>query len=126
MISDFKKFLLKQNIVSLAIAVVIGAALAALVKALVDAFIMPVIGAFLPAGDWQTFTMAIGPVRFGVGSFLAALMNFLIVAFVAWRLAKMFITEETPPATKPCPHCRMRIDPAATRCPHCTSQLTSP
>lgn len=123
MLKDFKAFLLKQNVVALAIAVVIGTALNALVKALVDDFIMPVIVAFGPGGDWKTATWDVGQVQFGVGDFLAALLNFVIIGFVAWRLSKMFVPPDAP--TKTCQYCRMSIDPAASRCPHCTSDLAA-
>ena len=122
-VSDFRKFLLKQNIVSLAIAVVVGAALQVLVKAFVDSFIMPVIGALMPAGAWQTWTVGYGRVQFGVGAFLSAFVNFLIVAFVAWRMAKMLVVADAPVPTKDCDFCLSKIDPRATRCPNCTSEL---
>lgn len=125
MIKEFKEFLLKQNIIALAIAVVIGTALSALVKALVDDFIMPVVAAFGPGGDWQTATWDVGPVKFGIGDFIAALINFLIIGFVAWRIAKIFIKPEAEVPKKDCPYCRMSIDATAIRCPHCTSQLAS-
>ena len=123
MIKEFKEFLLKQNIVALAIAVVVGTALNALVKALVDDFIMPIIAALGPGGDWQTATWDVGPVKFGVGDFLAALINFLIIGLVAWRISKIFIKPEADKPMRDCPFCRMSIDAAATRCAHCTSQL---
>jgi large conductance mechanosensitive channel len=122
-IKEFKDFLLKQNIVALAIAVVVGTALNTLVKALVDDFIMPIIAAVGPGGDWQTATWNVGSVKFGVGDFLAALINFLIIGFVAWRISKIFIKPEAEAPKKDCPYCRMSIDAAATRCPNCTSQL---
>ena len=125
MIKEFKDFLLKQNIIALAIAVVIGTALSTLVKALVDDFIMPIIAAFGPGGEWQTATWDVGPVKFGIGDFIAALINFLIIGFVAWRIAKIFIKPEAEAPKKDCPHCRMSIDAAAIRCPNCTSQLAS-
>ena len=121
--SDFRKFLLKQNILSLAIAVVVGTALTGLVKSVVDGFIMPVVGAMTPATGWEKMTIDVGPVRFLVGSVLSAFINFLIVAFVAWRLTRFFIREESAPPGRVCDFCRMPIDAAATRCPHCTSQL---
>jgi large conductance mechanosensitive channel len=124
-VSDFRKFLLKQNIVSLAIAVVVGAALQVLVKAFVDSFIMPIVEALMPSGNWQTFTIGIGPVRFGVGAFLAAFINFLIVAFVAWRMTKMLVVADAPVPTKDCEFCLSKVDPRATRCPNCTSQLSA-
>ena len=123
MIKEFKEFLLKQNIVALAIAVVVGTALNTLVKALVDDFIMPIIVAIGPGGEWQTATWSVGPVKFGLGDFLAALINFLIIGFVAWRISKIFIKPEAEAPKKDCPYCRMSIDAAATRCPNCTSQL---
>lgn len=125
MIKEFKEFLLKQNIVALALAVIVGTALNTLVKALVDDFIMPVIAAFGPGGDWQTATWDVGPVKFGIGDFIAALINFLIIGFVAWRISKIFIKPEADVPKKDCLYCRMSIDAAAIRCPHCTSQLAS-
>jgi large conductance mechanosensitive channel len=125
MIKEFKDFLLKQNIVALAIAVVVGTALNTLVKALVDDFIMPIIAAFGPGGEWQTATWDVGPVKFGIGDFIAALINFLIIGFVAWRISKIFIKPEAEAPKKDCPFCRMSIDAAAIRCPHCTSQLAA-
>ena len=125
MIKEFKEFLLKQNIVALAIAVVVGTALNTLVKALVDDFIMPIIAALGPGGEWQTATWDVGSVKFGLGDFIAALINFLIIGFVAWRISKIFIKPEAEAPTRDCPFCRMPINAAATRCPNCTSQLTA-
>lgn len=125
MYAEFKSFLLKQNIIALALAVVVGTALNLLVKALVDDFIMPIIAAALPGGDWQKATWSVGSVRFGVGDFLAALLNFLIIGFVAWRISKIFIRPEAEAATRPCPYCKMSMDATATRCPNCTSQLAA-
>jgi large conductance mechanosensitive channel len=109
--------------VALAIAVVVGTALTVLVKALVDDFIMPIIVAIGPGGDWQKATWSVGSVKFGIGDFSAAVINFIIIGFVAWRISKIFIKPEAVAPVKPCPYCRMSMDPAATRCPHCTSQL---
>ena len=123
MFKEFKDSLLKQNVVALAIAVVVGTALNALVKALVDDFIMPIIVAMGPGGEWQKATWDVGPVKFGIGDFFAAVINFIIIGFVAWRISKIFIKPEAVAPVKNCPYCRMSMDPAATRCPHCTSQL---
>ena len=122
---EFKAWLLKQNVLALAIAVVVGGALGKLVTAVVDDFIMPIVAVLLPDGEWRQWETP-GPVAFKVGDFLSNVINFVIVGFVAWRIAKAFIKPEEPaaaPATKQCPHCRMTIDAAATRCAHCTSQL---
>jgi large conductance mechanosensitive channel len=123
MFKEFKEFLVKQNVVALAIAVVVATALNALVKALVDDFIMPIIVAMGPGGEWQKATWSVGPVKFGIGDFFAAVINFIIIGFVAWRISKIFIKPEAVAPVKPCPYCRMSMDAAATRCPHCTSQL---
>jgi large conductance mechanosensitive channel len=124
MFKEFKDFLLKQNVVALAIAVVVGTALNTLVKALVDDFIMPIVVAFGPGGDWQTATWNVGSVKFGIGDFIAAAINFLIIGLVAWRISKIFIKPESEAPKKDCPYCRMSIAAAAIRCPHCTSQLS--
>jgi len=125
MFKEFKDFLLKQNVVALAIAVVVGTALNTLVKAVVDDFIMPIIVVIGPGGDWQKATWSVGSVKFGLGDFIAAVINFIIIGLVAWRISKAFIKPAAEPATKKCPYCRMSMDPAATRCPHCTSQLAA-
>ncbi len=122
--NDFKAFLLKQNVIALGIAVVMGAALGKVVTAVVDDFIMPIGAVFVPGGKWRTATWDVGPVQFGVGDFASALLNFVIIGFVAWRIAKMFIKPDPEaPATKTCAFCRMSIDAAATRCAHCTSEV---
>lgn len=124
--SEFKAFLLKENVIALAIAVVIGAALGKVVTGVVDDFIMPIVGAVTPGGDWQTATWDVGPMKFGIGNFVSVLINFIIIAFVVWRISKMFIkpaAAAAAPATKECPFCKMNIDAGATRCAHCTSQL---
>jgi large conductance mechanosensitive channel len=119
---DFKTFLLTQNALALAIAVVIGAALNKVVTAVVDDFIMPIVGAITPSGQWQTATWDVGAVKFGVGDFLSALLNFLIVGIVAWRLSKL-VPAAPAPATKSCPQCFNSVDVRATRCQHCTATI---
>ena len=122
MVNEFKEFLLKQNVIALAIAVVVGTALNGVVKSVVDGFIMPLIVVAQPGGDWQTAKYTAGPFTFGVGAFLAAVINFIIVGFVAWRISKIFIRDVPK---KDCPYCKMSIDAGATRCPNCTSQLAA-
>lgn len=121
---DFKSFLLKQNALALAIAVVIGAALNKVVTAIVDDFIMPVVGAITPTGTWQTYQYIVPgtKVALGLGDFLSALLNFIIIGLVAWRLSKL-VPSSPPPSTKTCQYCFSTIDPRATRCPQCTATL---
>jgi len=124
--TDFKAFLLKANVVGLALAVIVGGAAGALVKAMTDDFLMPIIGAALPEGDWRKYTLDVGNIKFGVGDFAGVFLNFAIISFVAWQLGKLFIKTEAPvapPPTKACPFCRTTIALDATRCPACTSQL---
>ena len=123
MLSEFKAFLIKQNALALAIGVVIGAAMGDVVKGIVDDIIMPIVGFAAPAGAWKNMTMDVGPVRFLVGDLASRLIGFVIVAFVVWQLAKWFLKPGPEAPTRPCPFCRMPLDPAATRCAHCTSQL---
>jgi large conductance mechanosensitive channel len=125
MLKDFKDFLLKQNVVALAIAVVVGTALNTLVKAIVDDFIMPIIVAIGPGGDWQKATWSVGSIKFGIGDFAAAVINFIIIGLVAWRISKIFIKPAPEAPKRTCPFCRLSIDAAATRCPNCTSQLAA-
>jgi large conductance mechanosensitive channel len=120
---EFKAFLVSANVLALAIAVVIGAALAKVVAALVADFIMPIVAFAVPGGDWRTATWNVGPVKFLVGDFAGALIDFLIIGFIVWRLSKAFIKAAATP-TRTCPYCRVAIDEAASRCPHCTSDLT--
>jgi len=121
--SEFKAFLLKENVLALAIAVVVGAALNKLVTAVVEDFIMPVVAVATPDPKlWQS-AVTPGPIPFKIGDFGGALLNFVIIGFVAWRISKAFIRPAAVPVTKACPFCKMIVDVAATRCAHCTSQL---
>ncbi len=122
---EFQAFLIKQNVLALAIAVVMGAALTKVVDSVVADFIMPIVGAATPGGNWREWKLQAGSVAFGVGHFIGTLIDFLIIGFVVWRVSKAFIRPKADPATKPCPYCRMNIDLAASRCPHCTSQLAA-
>ena len=121
---EFKAFLISANVLALAIAVVIGAALAKVVSALVADFIMPIVAFAVPGGDWRSATWNVGPVKFLVGDFLGAVIDFLIIGFIVWRISKIFIKTKAPAPVRTCPYCRMPIDEVATRCPHCTSDLS--
>ena len=123
MLREFKAFIIKENILSLALAVVIGAALGKVVTAVVEGLIMPIVTAAIPGGAWRTWTVSVGPVVLAVGSVLAALVDFLIIGFVVWRISKAFIRPAAKAPVRNCPFCRMAIDEQATRCAHCTSQL---
>jgi large conductance mechanosensitive channel len=121
---DFRNFLLKENFIALALAVVLGGAVGKVVTAIVDDFIMPIVGAIAPDGDWRKATWDVGAVKFGVGDFASVLINFIIIAFVIWRISKLLEKPAPPPVTvRTCQFCKMPIEDGSTRCPHCTSQL---
>ena len=126
----FKKFLLRGNVVDLAVAVVIGAAFGAVVTAFVEAFITPLVGVVTGAsGDFSAKTFEAGGVLFPFGLFIQALLSFIIIAAVVYffvvkpitRLMDRFKTEPEPDApVKECPECLSKIPEAATRCAFCT------
>jgi large conductance mechanosensitive channel len=118
---DFKTFLIKQNALALALAVVIGVALNRVVQAFVNDLIMPIVTVATPSGDWEKAIWQLGSIKFGVGDLMSALLNFLIIGFVAWRISKIVAPE--PASPRLCQFCKHPVDAAATRCGHCTSQL---
>ena len=88
MMKEFMEFLREYKVVALASAFIIGIAATALVKSLVDNIIMPVITPFIPGGAWETATFALGPIVIGWGAFLGEVINFVVVAFVVFMIAK--------------------------------------
>ena len=88
---EFMKFLKEYGVIGLAIGVIIGGKAGELVKAIVDGLLMPVVGLVLPGGDWQTW--AVG--GFQIGMVLAALVNFIIVAWLVFMFSKKVLKEET-------------------------------
>ena len=146
---DFKAFVMRGNVMDLAVAVIIGAAFGSVVKSLVDDLIMPPIGLLtrgldfsdqfilLKAGDkapppYKTPALAhaAGAVTLNYGAFINAILTFLIIAmavFVLVRAMNRMYKRPVPPPpdTKPCPLCAMSIPLAAKRCPNCTSDLVA-
>ena len=93
-LKEFKEFIKEYKVLGLAIAFIIGAAATTLVKSLVDNVIMPIITPFIPGGAWQTATFSMGPIVIGWGAFLGALINFVIMAWVVFIIAKKLLKEE--------------------------------
>ena len=93
-VDEFVSFLNKHKIIGLAVAFIIGAAAAKLVSALVADIIMPVIGAFTPGGNWRLATLDVGPVKFLIGDFAGALVDFAIIAVVVFMLVKYVAKED--------------------------------
>ncbi|MGA9189755.1 MAG: MscL family protein [Methanosarcina sp.] len=92
--SEFKDFLYEYKVIPLAIAFIIGIASTALIKSFVDNVIMPIITPFIPGGAWRTATVDLGPIVISWGAFLGELINFIIIAFVVFIIAKKVLKEE--------------------------------
>ncbi len=129
LLTDFKKFLFRGNVMDLAVAVVIGTAFTAVVKALVSDLFTPLIAAIFGAHDFGTLKFTIHHSTFAYGDFInnvitfasvAAAMFFLVVVPVNALMARR---AKEDPDTKQCPECDSAIPVKARRCPQCTSQL---
>jgi large conductance mechanosensitive channel len=126
MVGEFKAFLLKTNALALAVGVIIGGALGTVVDSLVNDIIMPPIGLLLGGVDFSQLAInlnADGSAAIRYGAFINAIIAFAIVAFVVWRISKMFIKEEVEAETKGCPFCYEANAPAATKCRACGSSI---
>ncbi len=130
-LAEFKKFLLRGNLVDLAVAVVIGLAFSAVVNALVADLITPIIAAIFGKHDFSALTFTINGSVFRYGAFLNALIAFVsIAAAVFFFVVKpvnylMSRRAQEDPDTKECPECTSAIPVKARRCPECTAQLAS-
>jgi len=120
---EFKAFLLKNNVVSLAVAFILGAAVGKVVSALVADLIMPVVGIFAPGGEWRQLAFQIGGAKFLIGDFLGSVLDFAVVAFVVFLIAKSLLKPAPTPETKTCPFCLEVVAKAATRCKFCTQTV---
>lgn len=94
MLNEFIDFLKEYNVVALAIAFIIASAATVLVKSLVDDIVMPIVTLFIPGGAWAEATLTLGPIVLKWGSFLSALINFIVIAFVVFIIAKKVFKEE--------------------------------
>ena len=93
MLGEFKAFLLKHGVIGLAVAVVIGGAVSKLVTALVADLIMPIVGALTPTGNWREAVLPVGNINFGIGDFIGAFVDFLIISFVIFMIVKNLLKE---------------------------------
>lgn len=146
MLKEFKTFIMRGNVVDMAVGIIIGAAFTSIVKSLVDDVIMPPIGLLLGNIDFSDFFVVLkegkiagpyatlaaaktaGAVTLSYGLFVNTIVSFLIVAFAVFLMIKQVnrFKGETPPATpdtKECPYCMSSIPIKAIKCPHCTSEL---
>jgi len=132
MLNGFKQFILKGNVVDLAVGVVVGVAFGSVVSALVKDIITPIIGAFGGTPDFSAFSFTINNSKFLVGDFINSLLSFAIIStiiyfFVVIPMNKLMAAtrKEKPldPTTKKCPECLSVIPLDAKRCAFCTSVL---
>jgi large conductance mechanosensitive channel len=146
MFKEFKEFILRGNVLDLAIAFIMGGAFGTIVKSLVDDVIMPPVGLALGNVDFSNlFVMlkegakaappyatlaeakAAGAVTLNYGLFVNTIISFLIVALAVFLLVRManrvMPKQAAPVTTKDCPYCKMAIPAGAVRCPECTSEL---
>ena len=136
LISEFKKFIMRGNVLDMAVGVIVGGAFTSIVTSLNQDILTPVIGLF-GGTDFSYLTVTLGsgenaPVL-AYGNFITAVLNFLITALVIFfmikginKLSEKFAAKEeekAAPTTKVCPYCKSEIAIDATRCPHCTSEL---
>jgi large conductance mechanosensitive channel len=134
MFKEFRDFVLRGNVVELAVAVVIGAAFGALVTAFVSSFITPLIAAIGGKPDFSALAFTINGSKFTYGAFLNALISFLIIAavifFLVVRPLNALMARLRPePAVdrdvRPCPECLSDIPEAARRCAFCTAEVAA-
>lgn len=131
---EFKEFVMRGNVMDMAVGIIIGGAFTAIVTSLVEDIINPVLGIFGGTNfDKLTLQLA-GDATLNYGKFISAIINFLIMALIIFFIIKTMNKasekfskkeEEEPeaPTTKECPFCKSEISIEATRCPHCTSKL---
>jgi large conductance mechanosensitive channel len=133
MIKGFRDFLFKNNVLALAIAVIVGGAVGKVVSSLAADVIMPMISVVLPHGEWRASRLilnrpigadgkeAINAINYG--TFFGNVVDFLIIAFVVYMITRSLIHEAPAAPTKPCPRCKEAILLDATKCKFCTSDV---
>jgi large conductance mechanosensitive channel len=134
MIEGFKQFILRGNVLDLAVAVVIGAAFTQIVNSLVENIITPILAAIGGQPDFSALTFTINNSVFRYGAFLNSVISFLIIALVLYFLIiqpmNMLMARVTPKAAEAepaiCPECFSEISAEANRCPNCTTWLRGP
>ncbi len=133
MIKGFKEFLLKNNVLALAVAVIVGGAVGKVVSSLAADILMPMIGMALPSGDWRAAKLVLGRTvgpdgkeainAINYGSFFGSVVDFTIIAFVVYMITKSLIKEAPAAPSKNCPRCKEAIAADATKCKFCTADI---
>ena len=131
MLKEFKEFVMRGNVLDLAVAVIIGGAFGKIIGSLVNDILMPLIGLVLGGVNFSELAFTVGEAVIKWGAFVQAIVDFVVIAFVIFMIIKSANAskkkeEPAPPAeptTKDCPYCFTTIAIKATRCPNCTSEL---
>ena len=128
MLKDFKAFVMRGNVMDLAVGVIIGGAFGKIVSSLVSDILMPLIGLIIGGIDFSGLAFTVGSAKVTYGNFINNAIDFIIIAFVIFLMVRAIAKLEKPapaaaPTTKDCPYCFTAIPIQATRCPHCTSEL---
>ena len=136
LLSEFRQFILRGNVVDLAVGIVIGVAFTGVVQALVRDFINPLIAALFGKPDFSRFHFTIHHAVFSYGDFINRALTLIIIGTAVFFLVvkpvnvmvdRFRLSPRSPsPATKTCPACFTDIPLKASRCPNCTSELTPP
>jgi large conductance mechanosensitive channel len=128
MIKEFRNFVLRGNVLDLAVAVIIGGAFGKIVGSLVNDIISPLIGLVMGGVNFSELAFTVGAAVIKWGAFVQTILDFLIIAFVIFLIVKAANKMKKPepvaePVIKECQHCFSIISIKATRCPNCTSEL---
>jgi len=131
MLKEFKAFVLRGNVLDLAVAVIIGGAFGKIVASLVNEIIMPLIGLMMGGVNFSELSVTVGAAVVKWGAFVQTVIDFIVIAFVIFMIVKVANKFQKPasapipaePTTKECPHCFSVIHIKATRCPNCTSEI---
>ncbi len=144
--AEFREFIMRGNVMDMAVGVIIGGAFQKIISSLVDDIIMPLISVLTGGIDFNNMFVSLdgssydtleaakeaGAATLNYGTFITVVINFILMALVIFCLVKTMNKiaarvakdeEEAPATTKICPHCKSEINIEATRCPHCTSEL---
>ena len=125
MLKEFKAFLMKGNLVEIAVGLILALAFKAVVDSVIADLITPIIAAIFGQPDFSSLGIDIGDATITYGNFLNVVFSFLVVGFVLFLVVRAYnrFRREQEATTKACPFCASDIPLAATRCPNCTSQL---
>ena len=139
-VGEFQEFIMRGNVMDMAVGVIIGGAFQNIINSLVNDIIMPCISAITGGIDFNNWFISLdgnhyptlaaaqeaGGATLNYGTFITVVINFILMAFVIFMLVKgmnKLHKKEDAPAPRMCPYCKQEVDDEATKCPHCTSEI---